>query len=492
MTEGNKKNRNNQFIDRLRTAYDAGVFDNLDNYEYQGLFGASKIYNIVANYECAEKYKQLKKDAETNSNAAKFVNKYEDECIKKYATKMNEYVSQNDFQITLSNEAIERLTGEKLSDDNEVSNTLSAKEVMDAHHDLSVEMYNKAHPLPMPEKSGLSDLGNKQQMTNLDADFIKTIKKIDNDISHANFRIHQNFNIPSEYWDKIEKEDCKDKEYLAEIEEDYYGEFKEDKSSFDASELLPSSEITTQKSENGNEYAAYILSHDAAKQAQSQTTYDGTEKDIDETKVYSVQNVRNTADKLLALHAKGKDKKAEQILPDFKENYGEIIEVKDKNISITAESYVDLCNDVSEQLNDNLNNNPTVIKSRENQYQYSSYQKIMSSSDNELLEDKTDLNLIMIAEAGSRAKAKITKNPQILDGLSDTEKENIKFNVNALSTLKESLREEPYLKTDSDFQHRMNYVENLSDEELSKGLNQIEKSVEVQKSLNDEKIIQQI
>lgn len=182
-------------------------------------------------------------------------------------------------------------------------------------------------------------------------------------------------------------------------------------------------------------------------------TYDGTEINIDDSQIHNIQNIRANADKAIALYVQGKVDEAEKIVPNFKERYGEDIKIKNGNVYVPE--YDSICKDVMENIDDNLHRT-NHLKAIENG-------TINQDAPDEML---VDYNMAILTEISKRQYDAIAKDP---DGLKNLSPEQATYFV-ALKHLRELQQEDAYNKDGStnnkDTKFVLDYVKNLSNEEL--------------------------
>ena len=220
-------------------------------------------------------------------------------------------------------------------------------------------------------------------------------------------------------------------------------------------EFLAKNEITVVEEDDDvlTEDEYYVIPKSKIAENANNKTYDGTEINIDDSQIHNIQNIRAYADKAIALYVQGKVDEAEKIVPNFKEEYGEDIKIKNGNIYVP--DYDSICKDAMENIDDNLHRT-NHLKAIENG-------TIKQDSPDEML---VDYNMAILTEISKRQYESIAKNP---DGLKNLSPEQATYFV-ALKHLRELQQEDAYNKDGStnnkDTKFVLDYVKNLSNEEL--------------------------
>lgn len=220
-------------------------------------------------------------------------------------------------------------------------------------------------------------------------------------------------------------------------------------------EFLAKNEITVVEEDDDvlTEDEYYVIPKSKIAENANNKTYDGTEINIDDSQIHNIQNIRANADKAIALYVQGKVDEAEKIIPNFKEEYGEDIKIKNGNIYVP--DYDSICKDAMENIDDNLHRT-NHLKAIENG-------TIKQDSPDEML---VDYNMAILTEISKRQYESIAKNP---DGLKNLSPEQATYFV-ALKHLRELQQEDAYNKDGStnnkDTKFVLDYVKNLSNEEL--------------------------
>lgn len=220
-------------------------------------------------------------------------------------------------------------------------------------------------------------------------------------------------------------------------------------------EFLAKNEITVVEEDDDvlTEDEYYVIPKSKIAENANNKTYDGTEINIDDSQIHNIQNIRANADKAIALYVQGKVDEAEKIVPNFKEEYGEDIKIKNGNIYVP--DYDSICKDAMENIDDNLHRT-NHLKAIENG-------TIKQDSPDEML---VDYNMAILTEISKRQYEAITKAP---DGLKNLSPEQATYFV-ALKHLRELQQEDAYNKDGStnnkDTKFVLDYVKNLSNEEL--------------------------
>lgn len=220
-------------------------------------------------------------------------------------------------------------------------------------------------------------------------------------------------------------------------------------------EFLAKNEITVVEEDDDvlteNEY--YVIPKSKIAENANNKTYDGTDINIDDSQIHNIQNIRANADKAIALYIQGKVDEAEKIVPNFEEEYGEDIKIKNGNIYVP--DYDSICKDAMENIDDNLHRT-NHLKAIENG-------TIKQDSPDEML---VDYNMAILTEISKRQYEAIAKDP---DGLKNLSPEQATYFV-ALKHLRELQQEDAYNKDGStnnkDTKFVLDYVKNLSNEEL--------------------------
>ncbi len=220
-------------------------------------------------------------------------------------------------------------------------------------------------------------------------------------------------------------------------------------------EFLAKNEITVVEEDDDvlTEDEYYVIPKSKIAEKANNKAYDGTEINIDDSQIHNIQNIRANADKAIALYVQGKVDEAEKIVPNFKEEYGEDIKIKNGNIYVP--DYDSICKDAMENIDDNLHRT-NHLKAIENG-------TIKQDSPDEML---VDYNMAILTEISKRQYESIAKNP---DGLKNLSPEQATYFV-ALKHLRELQQEDAYNKDGStnnkDTKFVLDYVKNLSNEEL--------------------------
>lgn len=220
-------------------------------------------------------------------------------------------------------------------------------------------------------------------------------------------------------------------------------------------EFLAKNEITVVEEDDDvlteNEY--YVIPKSKIAENANNKTYDGTDINIDDSQIHNIQNIRANADKAIALYIQGKVDEAEKIVPNFEEEYGEDIKIKNGNIYVP--DYDSICKDAMENIDDNLHRT-NHLKAIENG-------TIKQDSPDEML---VDYNMAILTEISKRQYEAIAKDP---DGLKNLSPEQATY-FTALKHLRELQQEDAYNKDGStnnkDTKFVLDYVKNLSNEEL--------------------------
>ena len=220
-------------------------------------------------------------------------------------------------------------------------------------------------------------------------------------------------------------------------------------------EFLEKNEITIADEDDDvltdNEY--YVIPKSKIAENANNKTYDGTDINIDDSQIHNIQNIRANADKAIALYIQGKVDEAEKIVPNFEEEYGE--DIKIKNCNIYVPDYDSICKDAMENIDDNLHRT-NHLKAIENG-------TINQDSPDEML---VDYNMAILTEISKRQYDAIAKDP---DGLKNLSPEQATY-FTALKHLRELQQEDAYNKDGStnnkDTKFVLDYVKNLSNEEL--------------------------
>lgn len=220
-------------------------------------------------------------------------------------------------------------------------------------------------------------------------------------------------------------------------------------------EFLAKNEITVVEEDDDvlTEDEYYVIPKSKIAEKANNKAYDGTEINIDDSQIHNIQNIRANADKAIALYVQGKVDEAEKIVPNFKEEYGEDIKIKNGNIYVP--DYDSICKDAMENIDDNLHRT-NHLKAIENG-------TIKQDSPDEML---VDYNMAILTEISKRQYESIAKKP---DGLKNLSPEQATYFV-ALKHLRELQQEDAYNKDGStnnkDTKFVLDYVKNLSNEEL--------------------------
>lgn len=220
-------------------------------------------------------------------------------------------------------------------------------------------------------------------------------------------------------------------------------------------EFLAKNEITVVEEDDDvlTEYEYYVIPKSKIAENANNKTYDGTDINIDDSQIHNIQNIRANADKAIALYIQGKVDEAEKIVPNFEEEYGEDIKIKNGNIYVP--DYDSICKDAMENIDDNLHRT-NHLKAIENG-------TINQDSPDEML---VDYNMAILTEISKRQYDAIAKDP---DGLKNLSPEQATY-FTALKHLRELQQEDAYNKDGStnnkDTKFVLDYVKNLSNEEL--------------------------
>lgn len=220
-------------------------------------------------------------------------------------------------------------------------------------------------------------------------------------------------------------------------------------------EFLAKNEITVVEEDDDvlTEDEYYVIPKSKIAENANNKTYDGTDINIDDSQIHNIQNIRANADKATALYIQGKVDEAEKIVPNFEEEYGEDIKIKNGNIYVP--DYDSICKDAMENIDDNLHRT-NHLKAIENG-------TINQDSPDEML---VDYNMAILTEISKRQYDAIAKDP---DGLKNLSLEQATY-FTALKHLRELQQEDAYNKDGStnnkDTKFVLDYVKNLSNEEL--------------------------
>ena len=220
-------------------------------------------------------------------------------------------------------------------------------------------------------------------------------------------------------------------------------------------EFLKEEEITEIEDNNDEleEDDYYVISKDNITEKAKNKSYDGTEINIDDNQIHSIQNIRANADKAIALYVQGNVDEAEKIIPNFKEEYGEDIKIKNGNVYVS--DYDAICEDAMEKIDNNLHKT-NHIKAIENG-------TINQDSQDEML---VDYNMAILTEIGKRQYEAIAKDP---NGLKNLSAEQATYFA-GLKHLRELQLEDAYDENgeinNEDTKFVLDYVKNLSNEEL--------------------------
>ena len=220
-------------------------------------------------------------------------------------------------------------------------------------------------------------------------------------------------------------------------------------------EFLAKNEITVVEEDDDvlTEYEYYVIPKSKIAENANNKTYDGTDINIDDSQIHNIQNIRANADKDIALYIQGKVDEAEKIVPNFEEEYGEDIKIKNGNIYVP--DYDSICKDAMKNIDDNLHRT-NHLKAIENG-------TINQDSPDEML---VDYNMAILTEISKRQYDAIAKDP---DGLKNLSPEQATY-FTALKHLRELQQEDAYNKDGStnnnDTKFVLDYVKNLSNEEL--------------------------
>ncbi|MCI7486496.1 MAG: hypothetical protein MSB80_03305 [Alphaproteobacteria bacterium] len=220
-------------------------------------------------------------------------------------------------------------------------------------------------------------------------------------------------------------------------------------------EFLAKNEITVVEEDDDvlTEDEYYVIPKSKIAENANNKTYDGTDINIDDSQIHNIQNIRANADKAIALYIQGKVDEAEKIVPNFEEEYGEDIKIKNGNIYVP--DYDSICKDAMENIDDNLHRT-NHLKAIENG-------TINQDSPDEML---VDYNMAILTEISKRQYDAIAKDP---DGLKNLSSEQATY-FTALKHLRELQQEDAYNKDGStnnkDTKFVLDYVKNLSNEEL--------------------------
>ena len=220
-------------------------------------------------------------------------------------------------------------------------------------------------------------------------------------------------------------------------------------------EFLAKNEITVVEEDDDvlTEDEYYVIPKSKIAENANNKTYDGTDINIDDSQIHNIQNIRANADKAIALYIQGKVDEAEKIVPNFEEEYGEDIKIKNGNIYVP--DYDSICKDAMENIDDNLHRT-NHLKAIENG-------TINQDPPDEML---VDYNMAILTEISKRQYDAIAKDP---DGLKNLSPEQATY-FTALKHLRELQQEDAYNKDGStnnkDTKFVLDYVKNLSNEEL--------------------------
>lgn len=197
----------------------------------------------------------------------------------------------------------------------------------------------------------------------------------------------------------------------------------------------------------------YVISKNKITEKAKNKSYDGTEINVDDNQIHSIQNIRANADKAIALYVQGKVDEAEKIIPNFQEEHSEDIQIKNGNIYVS--DYDAICKDAMKKIDENLHCT-NHLKAIENG-------TINQDSPDEML---VDYNMAVLTEVCKRQYDAIAKDPNRLKNLSP---EQATFFL-GINHLREAQMEDAYNKDGSinnhDTKFVLDYVKKLSTEEL--------------------------